>query len=58
MQIKEIDDLRSRRATIFMHLARITKDDKGNLGITKNSDFFSFLNDTISSLGVSHLPVA
>lgn len=41
-----------------MHLPRTGKDDERNLSITKNADLFSLLDDTTSSLGVSHLPVA
>lgn len=40
-----------------MHPSRTSKDDKGDLSITKNSDLPSLLHDAIPSLGIGHLPV-
>lgn len=49
--------LRSSRATVLRELSSAGEHDERNLSITENGEFSSFLENTTSSLWVSHLPV-
>jgi hypothetical protein len=54
----EIGDIRSGGASVVVDLVSARNHDKRDLGITKNSELMSFLEETISSFGVSNLPVS
>jgi len=54
----EIWDIRSGGASVVVDLVSARNHDKRDLGITKNSELMSFLEETISSFGVSNLPVS
>lgn len=51
-------DIRSGGASVVVDLVSARNHDKRDLGITKNSELMSFLEETISSFGVSNLPVS
>jgi precorrin-6B methylase 2 len=54
----EIWDIRSGGASVVVDLVSARNHDKRDLGITKNSELMSFLEETISSFGVCNLPVS
>lgn len=50
-------NIRSVWAGVLMIFPGAGEHDEKDFSVTKNSKFFSFLENTISSLGVSDLPV-
>lgn len=55
---EEIRDMRDGGANVLVDLVSARNHDKRDLSITKNSEIMSFLEETISSFGVSNLPVS
>ena len=50
--------VRDIRADKLVEFSSAGEHDQGNLSITENSDLLGFLENTISSLGIGHLPVS
>ena len=50
--------VRDIRADELVEFSSAGEHDQGNLSITENSELLGFLENTISSLGIGHLPVS